>query len=94
MPEDYGIVDSGLLPVEGFLIDKIAETAVMPHEATDAAEPWASIVSLVSNLSNPCTISTVKGGPIPRIEALWRTLITNTYSRQHPAVVFCLWTTF
>lgn len=88
-PKNEDSTDTGLLPVQGFLIDTIADTAVMPYEAADAAEPWASIVNLVSNLPNPYPIGRLSGSPISRVEALWRTLTTNTYSRQHPAPSHC-----
>ncbi|KIW69825.1 hypothetical protein, variant [Phialophora macrospora] len=88
-PKDVMMLDRGLLPVQGFRIDTIAETAIMPHEATDAGEPWASIVNMVSRLPSPYTFPTLKGVPISRVDVLWRTLTTNTYARQHPAPPEC-----
>lgn len=89
LPDDHDVAETGLLLVQGFHIDTIAETVILPGEATDAAEPWASTVHLVSRLSNPYVISTIKGAPDSRIEALWRTLTANTYSRRHPAPPYC-----
>ncbi|KAJ9605671.1 hypothetical protein H2200_009520 [Cladophialophora chaetospira] len=88
-PKDETMLDRGLLPVQGFHVDTIAETAVMPHEAADAGEPWASIVNMVSRLPNPYPIPSFKGASISRLDVLWRTLTTNTYSRQHPAPAEC-----
>ena len=88
-PEDETMLDGGLLPVQGFHIDTVAETATMPHEAADAGEPWASIVNIVSHLPNPYPVPSLKGAPISRLDVLWRTLTTNTYSRQHPAPPDC-----
>ena len=88
-PADEKILDSGLLPVQGFHIDTIAETAVMPQEASDAGQPWGSIVKMVSQLPNPYPIPSLKGAPISRLDLLWRTLTTNTYARQHPAPADC-----
>ncbi|ETI27095.1 hypothetical protein G647_09777 [Cladophialophora carrionii CBS 160.54] len=88
-PKDVTTLDRGLLPVQGFHIDTISETAIMPYEATDAGEPWASIVNMVSNLPSPYPLPSLKGAPISRIDVLWRTLTTNTYARQHPAPLEC-----
>ncbi len=88
-PRDETMLERGLLPVQGFHIDTIAETAIMPHEAANAGEPWASIVDMVSHLPNPYPIPSLKGAPISRLDVLWRTLTTNTYSRQHPAPAEC-----
>ncbi|KIX92053.1 uncharacterized protein Z520_12207 [Fonsecaea multimorphosa CBS 102226] len=88
-PSDQTTLLRGLLPVQGFHIDTIAEKAIMPHEATDAGEPWASIVDLVFHLPNPYSVPSIRGAPISRLDVLWRTLTTNTYSRQHPAPSEC-----
>lgn len=89
-PQDKDdMLKRGMLPVQGFHIDTVAETAVMPHEAADAGEPWASIVNMVARLPNPYAIPSNKGRPISRLDVLWRTLTTNTYSRQHPAPAEC-----
>ncbi|OQU99212.1 hypothetical protein CLAIMM_04878 isoform 1 [Cladophialophora immunda] len=88
-PRDETVLRRGLLPVQGFHIDTIAGKAIMPHEATDAGEPWASIVDLVFQLPNPYPVPSIRGAPISRLDVLWRTLTTNTYSRQHPAPSEC-----
>ncbi|KIW84644.1 hypothetical protein Z517_00032 [Fonsecaea pedrosoi CBS 271.37] len=88
-PDDETTLRRGFLPVQGFHIDTIAEKAIMPHEATDAGQPWASIVDLVFHLPNPYRVPSVRGAPISRLDVLWRTLTTNTYSRQHPAPSAC-----
>ena len=61
----------------------------MSHEATDAGHPWATIVDMVSHLPNPYPVPSRKGAPISRLDVLWRTLTTNTYSRKHPAPAEC-----
>jgi hypothetical protein len=88
-PADEDILDHGQLPVQGFHVDTIAETATMPHEASDAGQPWASIVNMVARLPNPYAMPSPTGAPVSRIDVLWRTLTTNTYSRQHPAPATC-----
>ncbi|OAP64059.1 hypothetical protein AYL99_00031 [Fonsecaea erecta] len=88
-PRDETMLLRGLLPIQGFHIDTVAEKAVMPHEATDAGEPWASIVNLVFHLPNPYSMPPIRSAPISRLDVLWRTLTTNTYSRQHPAPSEC-----
>jgi hypothetical protein len=93
-PQDDSVLDRGQLPVQGFHIDTIAETAIMPDEASDAGEPWASIVNMVSRLPNPYRFlqgrpATRYDRPVSRFDVLWRTLTTNTYSRQHPAPAEC-----
>ncbi|EXJ66508.1 uncharacterized protein A1O5_10177 [Cladophialophora psammophila CBS 110553] len=88
-PGDETMLRRGLLPVQGFHVDTIAERATMPHETTDAGEPWATIVDLVFQLPNPYRTPSLGGAPISRLDVLWRTLTTNTYSRQHPAPSEC-----
>lgn len=89
-PSNDEVEQTGLLPVQGFHIDTVSETACMPQEAEDASQPWASIVDMTSHLPEQYYIPTRKdGAPISRFEVLWRTLITNTYSRQHPAPSHC-----
>lgn len=88
-PEDEEMFRGGRLPVQGFRIDVVEETAMMPHEATDVAEPWASIVDLVSALPAQYSISSATGSSVSCLDVLWRTLTTNTYSRRHPAPSEC-----
>lgn len=83
----------GVLRVQGSKIGVVEETALMQNEAECSAEYWASIVNLALGLSEQYpqlpswTAAAVK--PQPRLEALWRTLITDMYSRQHPAPDIC-----
>lgn len=83
----------GILRVQGSRIGVIEETALLQNEAERSAEYWASIVSLVLGLSEQYpqlpSWTAAAAKPQSRLEALWRTLITDTYSRQHPAPDLC-----
>jgi hypothetical protein len=100
---NVGLLEENLLEVQGFYIDKLSETSLLPTETatqldednsffpkdltpkTSVTAAWASIVSLALSLPPSYAISKKSGRCITRIEALWRTLIANTYSREHPA---------
>ena len=100
---NIGLLEENLLEVQGFYIDTLLETSLLPTEATTQADEddsslskdlipktsvtvaWASIVSLSLSLPPRYAISKKSGRCITRVEALWRTLIANTYSREHPA---------
>lgn len=83
----------GILRVQGSRIGVVEETALLQNEAECSAEYWASIVNLALSLAEKYpqlpnwTVAHEK--PQSRLEALWRTLITDLYSRQHPAPDDC-----
>lgn len=83
----------GILRVQGSRIGVVEETALLQNEAECSAEYWASIVNLALGLEEKYpqlphwTMAQAK--PQSRLEALWRTLITDLYSRQHPAPDHC-----
>lgn len=83
----------GILRVQGSRIGVVEETALLQNEAECSAEYWASIVSLALGLSEQYpqlpSWTAAAAKPQSRLEALWRTLITDTYSRQHPAPDIC-----
>lgn len=83
----------GILRVQGSKIGVVEETALLQNEADCSAEYWASIVSLALGLSEQYpqlpSWTAPAAKPQSRLEALWRTLITDTYSRQHPAPDVC-----
>lgn len=55
---------------------------------SSATLAWASTVSLTLSLPPDYAALALSGRRITRIEALWRTLVANTYSREHPAPSF------
>ncbi len=83
------MMKSGLLPVQGFRIGTVQEAALLPKEAPDSAAYWASIVQIAAGLHDHYPIGVQRPGSgfrsQTRVEALWRTLIANTYNRQYPA---------
>ena len=79
----------GLLKVEGYMIGRVEETSIMPYEASDNATCWSSIVNLAMGMSDYYPVQARQHFPQTRIEALWRTMMTDTYSRKHPAPSSC-----
>lgn len=83
----------GILRVQGSKIGVVEETALLQNEAECSAEYWASIVNLALGLAEKYpqlpNWTTVQAKPQSRLEALWRTLITDLYSRHHPAPDHC-----
>ncbi|KAK3328228.1 heterokaryon incompatibility protein-domain-containing protein [Cercophora scortea] len=87
----------GLLPVTGYMIDTITHAAAMPDEVADSPAYWAGIVDTAAGLADYYPFrSTVtpnnparQAPPQSRIEALWRTLVANSYARTHPAPTTC-----
>ncbi|KAK3685188.1 heterokaryon incompatibility protein-domain-containing protein [Podospora appendiculata] len=87
----------GLLPVTGYMIATISHAAAMPDEVPDSPAYWAGIVDTAAGLADWYPFrSTVtpanpakQAPPQSRIEALWRTLVANSYARKHPAPAAC-----
>lgn len=87
----------GILHVQGSKIGVVEETALLQDEAECSAEYWSSIVDLALSLDEKYpqlpdwTTDWTKARSVTqsRLEALWRTLITDIYSRQHPAPEIC-----
>lgn len=79
-------MQQGLLHLRGHRAGIVAETALMPNETDDTAAYWAGIVKLASHLKDYYPHTRCRQ---TRIEALWRTLVTDTYSRKHPAPDSC-----
>lgn len=83
----------GILRVQGSKIGVVEDTALLQHEAECSTEYWASIVNLALGLDEkyPQLPDWTMAGAMPqsRLEVLWRTLITDVYSRQHPAPRHC-----
>lgn len=87
----------GILHVRGSKIGFVEEIAPLQNEAECSAEYWSSIVSLALSLDERYpqlpgwTTDWREARPAPhsRLEALWRTLMTDVYSRQHPAPAYC-----
>ncbi|KAG6354806.1 hypothetical protein INS49_003887 [Diaporthe citri] len=83
----------GILRVQGSRIGVVEETALLQNEAECSAEYWATIVNLALGLEEKYpqlpNWTIVRTKPQSRLEALWRTLITDLYSRQHPAPDHC-----
>ncbi|KAK7701641.1 hypothetical protein SLS64_010089 [Diaporthe eres] len=83
----------GILRVQGSRIGVVEKTALLQNEAECSAEYWATIVNLALGLAEKYpqlpNWTTVQAKPQSRLEALWRTLITDLYSRQHPAPDYC-----
>lgn len=87
----------GILDVQGSKIGIVEDTALLQNETEHSAEYWASIVDLaltldeqypqIPNWTKPRTVAPTK--PQARLEALWRTLMTDVYSRQCPAPDYC-----
>ncbi|KAI7774757.1 hypothetical protein LA080_007922 [Diaporthe eres] len=83
----------GILRVQGSRIGVVEETALLQNEAECSAEYWASIVNLALGLEQKYpqlpNWTAVQAKPQSRLEVLWRTLITDLYSRRHPAPDHC-----
>lgn len=83
----------GILRVQGYKIGNVQEIALLQHEAECSAEFWASIVDLALGLDEIYPQlpywTAVGAEPQSRLEALWRTMMTDVYSRQHPAPEIC-----
>ncbi|KAK0629549.1 heterokaryon incompatibility protein-domain-containing protein [Bombardia bombarda] len=88
-PDPEGMKE-GLLLVQGYRVGTIAETAAMPDEAVGGkAAYWAGIIDVALGMDDYYPFRSRNAPPQTRVEALWRTLITNTYSRTHPAPAAC-----
>lgn len=83
----------GILRVQGSRIGVVEKAALLQNEAECSAEYWATIVNLALGLAEKYpqlpNWTTVQAKPQSRLEALWRTLITDLYSRKHPAPDHC-----
>lgn len=81
-----------LLPTKAWSQGERGDNEASPSEdfksRSSATAAWTSIVSLAISVPPEYAIPAVSGRPITRIEALWRTLVANTYSREHPAPSF------
>jgi hypothetical protein len=78
-------MESGELDVQGYRLDAIDQASLLPHESSDPAASWASIVKLALSLE-PVYPNSASGKKAPsRIEVLWRTLTTDTYKQMYPA---------
>jgi hypothetical protein len=75
----------GLLDVQGYQLDYIDETSILPDESQDPSASWASIVKLTLSLNLPYPTTGVNGASPSRVEILWRTLTTDVYANAHPA---------
>jgi hypothetical protein len=85
---DAAAMRLGLLHVQGFRIGNVEEAAAMPDEVAGSAAYWSSIVRVATGLGQHYRHrpETKEGRAVhTRVEALWRTLITNTYERTNPA---------
>jgi hypothetical protein len=80
---------NGKLCVQGVKIDNVENTAKLRSESTDEASFWSHIVSLALTIAKDYPISYSNGYQPSRFEVLWRTLMTNTYARRHPAPASC-----
>jgi hypothetical protein len=56
-----------------------------PSSTSQSTAAWASVVSLAMSTSPRYTQTNKRGAPVTRFEALWRTLIANTYLHKRPA---------
>lgn len=88
VPDKNALV-KGLLKAEGYLIGRVHEAAIMPYEAADNATCWSSIVNLAMGIDDHYPIQLPEYPPQTRVEVLWRTLMTDIYSRKHPAPPSC-----
>ena len=87
----------GILHVQGTKIGVVEETALLQNEAECSAEYWSRIVNLALSLDEKypqlpnwtADWTKARAAPQSRLEALWRTLMTDVYSRQHPAPEIC-----
>ncbi|KAK3359616.1 heterokaryon incompatibility protein-domain-containing protein [Lasiosphaeria hispida] len=90
-PADASMMrDLGLLGARGYRVGVVCGTARMPDEVTSQAAYWAQVVDLAAGLAQYYPFRA--GGKAPvvsRVEALWRTLVANTYSRTHVAPDEC-----
>jgi hypothetical protein len=75
----------GLLDVQGYMLGRVDQTAVLSHEFEDPSASWASIVKLALSLELPYPNPVKKRQEPSRIEVLWRTLATNIYNKTYPA---------
>lgn len=97
LPNTEDDMKRGILHVQGSKIGVVEETALLQNEADCSAEYWSSIVNLALSLDErypqlpnwTTDWREARTAPQSRLEALWRTLMTDVYSRQHPAPEYC-----
>lgn len=78
-------MESGMLDVQGYLLDHIDQTSTLLDESSDPSTSWASIVKLALSLDLPYPDPSGTGNRRSRVEVLWRTLTTDTYAHMCPA---------
>ncbi len=87
---DVEAMKNGRLHVQGWPIGTVEETALLPMETSGSAAYWSSIIQVAKGLDDYYLDGGLHGlgrdaKAQSRVEALWRTLITNIYSRKYPA---------
>jgi hypothetical protein len=82
-------MSKGLLHVQGYKVDIVEETAKLTSETDNPASAWSSIVQVTASLDSLYPIKFSEGARPSRFEVLWRTMMTNTYARSHPAPSEC-----
>lgn len=76
---------NGQLDVQGYRLDSVDQTSVLPNESPDPSASWASIVKLALSLEYPYPGLKKSERNPSRVEVLWRTLTTDTYNKTYPA---------
>lgn len=87
--KDMESLEKGLLHVKGHRVDLIEDIAKLSSESDDPASTWSSLIHVTAGLDDRYPIAYSNGYQPSRMEVFWRTLITNTYNRRHPAPERC-----
>lgn len=87
--QDIGSMERGRLHVQGYQLGIIDQISTLRDESKDATDPWASCVRIAFGLDDYYQSTRSETRQLSRVEVLWRTLITNSFSRHYPAPTHC-----